>query len=414
MHVISGLDQGGAEAMLVRLLRALDPDVFSQAVVSLTTRGVYGDQIEDHGIPLLTLGMTGFTAAPRGLAVLCRAVREWQPDIVQTWLYHSDLLGLAAARIASDASVAWNVRCSSLAPGDVSRSTRLLTKVLARLSAHPDAVLFNSTAGGEAHRALHYRPRRSEVIPNGFDLEERRPDPVKRAEFRREINVGADTFLVGMIARAHRVKDQTTFLSAAARLKGMSTSISFVMVGLNHTWDNQSLVAEIDRYGLRDRIVLLGLRQDVPRIMAGLDCLVSTSTSEGFPNVIGEAMACGVPCVATDAGDSRLIIGNTGTILPIGDVGGVVGGVSELMDLSAEERQTRSAQCRHRIVEHFELSQIAARYADFYRELNDRRLAWRRGLPVDTNVSTEPAMATRFTMRRPLSPPETPRPLDLQ
>src|SRR5207244_11676435 len=122
--------------------------------------------------PLLTVGMTGFTATPRSLVALCRAVREWQPDIVQTWLYHADLLGLAAARIASDASVAWNVRCSGLAPGDVSRSTRLLTKVLAQLSAHPDAVLFNSTAGGEAHRAINYRPRRSEVIPNGFDLEE--------------------------------------------------------------------------------------------------------------------------------------------------------------------------------------------------------------------------------------------------
>jgi glycosyltransferase involved in cell wall biosynthesis/uncharacterized SAM-binding protein YcdF (DUF218 family) len=395
MHVISGLDQGGAEAMLVRLLRALDRELFSQSVVSLRTRGVYGDQIEASGIPLLTLGMTGFTATPRSVAVLCRAIREWQPDIVQTWLYHADLLGLVAARIAGDASVAWNVRCSSLAPGDVARSTRLLTKVLARLSARPDAVLFNSTAGGEAHRAINYRPRRSEVIPNGFDLDERRPDPVKRAEFRHEINVGPDAFLVGMIARAHRVKDQTTFLAAAARLKGMSGSVRFVMVGLNHTWDNPSLVAEIDRYGLRDRIILLGLRQDVPRIMAGLDCLVSTSTSEGFPNVIGEAMACGVPCVATDAGDSRLIIGNTGTILPIGDVAGVVGGVSELMDLSAEERQTRSAQCRHRIVEHFELSHIAARYADFYSELNDRRLAWQRGLPVDAG-RTERVTPTRW------------------
>lgn len=392
MHVISGLDQGGAEAMLMRLLRGLDRDSFSQSVVSLTTRGVYGDQVEAYGIPLLTLGMTGFMTAPRSLVGLRRAIKEWQPDVVQTWLYHSDLLGLMAARLGGDAAVAWNVRCAGLAPGDVSRSTRVLSRLLARLSARPDAVLFNSTAGGEAHRAIGYRPRRSEVIPNGFDLDERRPDSTKRREFRREIGVDDGTFLVGMIARAHRVKDQTTFLAAAARLKGMAGPVKFVLVGLNHTWENKSLVADIDRYGLRDRIILLGLRQDVPRIMAGLDCLVSTSTSEGFPNVIGEAMACGVPCVATDAGDSRLIIGDTGTILPVGDVAGVVGGVSQLMASSADERQILSTRCRRRIVEHFELSHIAGRYAEFYRELNNRRLAWRRGVPIESAAGgPEPA-----------------------
>src|SRR5437016_680082 len=126
MHVISGLDQGGAEAMLMRLLRRLDRDTFSQAVVSLTTPGVYGDQVDAYGIPLLTLGMTGFATAPRSLVALRRAIRDWQPDIVQTWLYHADLLGLTAARLAGDASVAWNVRCAGLARGDVSPSTRLL------------------------------------------------------------------------------------------------------------------------------------------------------------------------------------------------------------------------------------------------------------------------------------------------
>ncbi len=374
MHVISGLNQGGAEAMLVRLLRGLDGSAFSQSVVSLTGRGVYGTAVERCGIPLLTLGMTGFATAPGGVLALRRAIREQQPDIVQTWLYHADLFGLVAARLGGDASVAWNVRCSALEPGDVPRSTRWLTHLLARLSTQPDAVLFNSTAGREAHRQLGYRPRRSEVIPNGFDLDERQPDPIRRADFRAEIGVDGAAFVVGMIARAHRMKDQSTFLAAASRLKGMRRDVRFVMVGLDHDWNNRSLVADIDQYGLRDRIHLLGLRQDVPRIMCGLDCLVSTSTSEGFPNVIGEAMACGVPCVATDAGDSRLIIGDTGWIIAIGDIAGVVGGVSQLTEASPAERQLRAERCRQRIVDNFELGHIAARYAEFYRELNDRRL----------------------------------------
>jgi glycosyltransferase involved in cell wall biosynthesis/uncharacterized SAM-binding protein YcdF (DUF218 family) len=391
MHVISGLDQGGAEAMLVRLLRGLDRRAFSQSVVSLTTHGVYGDQIEAMGIPLLTLGLTGFAAMPASLLVLRRAIKQQRPDIVQTWLYHADLLGLMAARMAGDAAVAWNVRCAGLLPGDVPQSTRLLTRLLARLSSSADAVLFNSTAGLEAHRAIGYRPHRSEVIPNGFDLDEWRPDPDRRASLRSELGLSPDAFLVGMIARAHRMKDQSTFLAAAARLKGMRRTIRFVLVGSNHAWKNESLVAEIDQHGLRDRIFLLGPRHDVPRIMAGLDCLVSTSTSEGFPNVIGEAMACGVPCVATDAGDSRLIVGDTGTIVSIGDVAGVVADVSRLMASSVEEQQTRSKRCRCRILEHFELRQVAGRYAEFYSELNERRLVRRGGLAIEREPAGEHA-----------------------
>jgi glycosyltransferase involved in cell wall biosynthesis len=379
MHVISGLDQGGAEAMLVRLVRGLDPASFSQSVVSLTTRGVYGDQLESWGIPLHTLSMTGFASMPGSLAKLYRVMKSQQPEIVQTWLYHADLLGLMAARMVGDASVAWNVRCAGLGPGDVPRSTRYLTRLLVKLSSRPDAILFNSTAGRHAHLAIGYRPRRSVVIPNGFDLKERRPDQGKRAEFRAEVGGEEGTFLVGMVARSHRMKDHPTFLAAAARLKQQNAAVKFVLVGLNESWENKPLVADIDRLGLRDRMILLGVRNDIPRVMAGLDCLVSTSTSEGFPNVIGEAMACGVPCIATDAGDSRIIVGDTGKIIAIGDAAGVVNGVTQLMAATAEERAATSERCRARIVEHFELGHVASLYADFYRGLDDSR---KRSQPV--------------------------------
>lgn len=402
MHVINDLDVGGAEAMLLRLLRGLGRESFSQSVVSLTTRGVYGDRVEACGVPLLTLGMTGFRATPGSLASLCYAIKGEQPSIIQTWLYHADLLGLMAARLAGDAVVAWNVRCSRLERGDASPSTHLLIKLLARLSSWPDAVLFNSTAGQKDHLAIGYRPRRSEVIPNGFDLEERRPDALKRADFRSEIGVDEGTFLVGMIARSHRMKDRSTFLAAAARLQEMPGAVRFVLVGLNHDWNNQSLVAEIDQHGLRDRIHLLGLRQDVPRITAGLDCLVSTSRSgEGCPNVIGEAMACGVPCLATDTGDSRLIIGDTGTILPVGDVAGVVAGVAQLMAATPEERRARSERCRRRITEHFDLGYVSARYAEFYQELVDGRAA--------RPLITKPVLERRVAERRAVAREESKR-----
>jgi glycosyltransferase involved in cell wall biosynthesis len=372
-HVITGLDQGGAEAALARVVLGLEGKGFRQSVISLTTRGVYGGLIEQAQIPLQTLGMTGVAAMIGGLPRLVRALNGLQPDIVQTWLYHADLLGLLAARFDGSAAVAWNVRCAALEPGDVSRSTSWLLRLLALLSAWPDAILFNSAAGLEAHGVIAYRPRRSLVIPNGFDIDEWRPDSKRRATFRTEIGAADDTFVIGMVARYHRMKDHRCFLAAAAKILSVRTDARFVLSGTDIDWSNDELVADIDRLGLRGDVALLGSRGDISTVMAGLDCLVLTSTSEGFPNVIGEAMAAGVPCVATDAGDAQLIMGDTGTVVDIGDYAAVAKGVLKLMAASGEQREALSARCRARIAEHFEIRGVVDRYAEFYRGINEER-----------------------------------------
>ncbi|MFA7347111.1 MAG: glycosyltransferase [Desulfurivibrionaceae bacterium] len=373
LHVISGLEQGGAEAILLRLLQNLDRREFSQAVVSLTTEGTHGHAVKESGIPLLSLGMMGFSSIPGGLFKLISAVRKERPHIVQTWLFHADLMGLLAGRMVRDVRVAWNVRCAALAPGDVPWSTMALIKVLSKLSRYPEAVVFNSVVGKEAHKALGYRPRFSPVIPNGFDLEEWQPNATRRAEFRAEIGVVEDDFLVGMAARYHPMKRHSVFLAAAKKLAMRVPNVRFVLVGFGTTWENSALAAEIDRYGLRGRFTLLGARTDMVRIMAGLDCMVSTSSSEGFPNVIGEAMACGIPCVVTDAGDSCLIVGETGKVVAVDDADGVVDGVFEIMTADLAARMVMAKRCRMRIAENFALDRMVARYANFYRELNGHR-----------------------------------------
>lgn len=372
-HVITGLDQGGAEAVLVRILGGLENMGLRQSVISLTQPGVYGDMIEEAGIPLRTLGMTGIEGMTRGLPRLYRALSSMRPDLVQTWLYHADLLGLLAARLGGNAAVVWNIRCAALDPGDVPYSTWWLVRLLAMLSPWPDAILFNSVAGLEAHRAIGYRPRLSRVIPNGFDMDEWRPDSQKRAQIRAELGIADDIFVIGMVARYHRMKDHPCFLSAAAKISSSRADARFILVGTDVAWSNDALVAEIDRLGLRDRVFLLGSRGDIQTVMASLDCLVLTSTSEGFPNVIGEAMAAGVPCVATNAGDAQTIIGDTGTIVAVGDYAAVAEGVLNLMVTSREERVSLSARCRARVAENFEINGIVSRYAAFYQELHEEQ-----------------------------------------
>lgn len=355
------------------MLRGLEREGFRQSVISLTHRGIYGELIEATGTPLRTLGMTGITAMACGLPKLYRALGSLKPDIVQTWLYHADLLGLLAARLGGKAAVVWNIRCAVLEPGDVPYSTRWLVQLLALLSGWPDAILFNSAAGLEAHRAIAYRPRRSKVISNGFDIDEWRPDSNRREKFRTEIGVAEDVFVVGMVARYHRMKDHHCFLSAAAKICSSCTDARFVLAGTDIAWNNDALVADIDRLGLRDRVVLLGARDDIQTVMAGLDCLVLTSTSEGFPNVIGEAMAAGVPCVATDVGDAQVIMGDTGTIAAVGDFAAVAEGVLKLMAAGREERSALSVRCRARIAENFLIDGVVACYAEFYRGINEER-----------------------------------------
>lgn len=372
-HVITGLDQGGAEAALARVVIGLAGKGFKQSVISLTDRGIHGGLIEQAGIPLQTLGMRGILAMVRGLPRLVQALDGLRPDIVQTWLYHADLLGLLAARRSGTAAVVWNIRCAALEPGDVSRSTGLLVKLLTLLSGWPDAILFNSATGLEAHGAIGYRPRRSLVIPNGFDIDEWRPDANRREIFRSEIGAASDVFVIGMVARYHRMKDHRCFLAAAAKIRSSRADARFMLAGTNIDWSNDELAADIDRLGLRDRVVLLGSRGDIQTVMAGLDCLVLTSTSEGFPNVIGEAMAAGVPCVATDAGDAQLIIGDTGTVVAVGDSAAVADGVLKLMATSREARDALSARCRARIAENFEIHGVVGRYAEFYWGLNEER-----------------------------------------
>jgi len=379
IHVINGLSQGGAEGMLERLMLGLDRCVFDQGVVSLTDRGLFGNTIEAAGIPLTCLEMRGFLSIPRTLFRLRRVIASHRPDIVQTWLYHADLLGLLAARWAGDAAVSWNIRCAHLPPRDAALSTRWLLLLLTRLSALPEVVLFNSTSGQRSHRSIGYRTRAEATIPNGFNLRTWRPDVIRRERFRAEVSVSDGTFLVGMVARYHPIKDHRCFLAAAARILSCRTDIRFALAGPEINWSNTALVTDIERFGLRDNVILLGARSDMSCVMAGLDCLVLTSISEGFPNVIGEAMASGVPCVSTDVGDARLIIADTGTVVAVGAVEGIADGVLKLMTNTPEERVKLAARCRARIAENFGLDYVVARYADLYKKLYEQRQFYTSG-----------------------------------
>jgi glycosyltransferase involved in cell wall biosynthesis len=368
-HLITGLERGGAEHMLAQLVARMDRDRFRSVVISLTDAGPMAAVIAESGIPVHALnvrrGMSVLGAVPR----LRRTLREFRPDILQTWLYHADMLGLAAHQLGFAPHLLWNVRCTDSLGANAPR------RLLAWCSGRPDAVVVNSLAGQQFHAGLGYHPRRWMMLPNGFDTDALRPDPERRHRFRAEFGWDDAVVAVALPARYHPQKDHATFVAAAAKLAARLPSARFVLLGSGCDAANSALAGLIDQNGLGERVMLLGERHDLHALYPAFDIVtLSSAYGEGFPMVLGEAMSCGVPCVATDVGDAAEIIGETGAIAPPRDATALTAAWERIAMLTGEERTALETGARARIVAHFGLAGIVARYEALYEDIvADRR-----------------------------------------
>ncbi len=364
LFVITGLGLGGAERMLLKLVSGLS-DRFRPVVVSLEdTVGNIAGEFTRLGIPVHCLKMRGVASVPGGLVALTRLIREIRPDVVNTWLYHADLIGGLCARLAGCRAVSWNIRNGTLSPATSARTTRAVLWLNARLSSLiPAEILCCSEDARRIHVALGYDAGRIEVIPNGFDLAQFRPDPEAAAELRQALDIPPDAPLIGKIARFDPQKDHLTFVEAAALLHRSRPDTRFLLAGEDCDAGNAELNRWIAGHGLGAAFRLVGTRKDVARLTAALDIATSTSIyGEAFPNVLGEAMACAVPCVATDIGDAALIIGDTGRVVPSRRPDAVAAAWLDLLSLPADRRRALGAAARERISAHFEIGAIRRRY----------------------------------------------------
>jgi glycosyltransferase involved in cell wall biosynthesis len=375
-HVITGLNTGGAETMLYKLLAASQAGGaggagrFEAEVISLTDCGAVAEKIEALGVPVRALGMMRGLPNPAGLARLARWLRRRRPSLIQTWLYHADLIGGVIGKSLVGVPVVWNVRSGDLTKVLDNRMTLLTLRACAALSRRvPDAIVSCSESATAAHVEIGYDAGKITTIPNGFDLAAFHPDAGARASVRRELGLGPDAPLVGLVARFDDLKDHRTFIRAAARLRAAVPAAHFLLCGPGVEWANEQLAEWIRVAGVAESFHLLGRRDDVPRLNAALDVAALTSRSEGFPNVLGEAMACGVPCVSTDAGEARLIVGDTGLIVPVGDDEGLAAGWRKMLTLDAAARREVGEAARRRILERYSLPAVAAKYEALYEGL---------------------------------------------
>jgi glycosyltransferase involved in cell wall biosynthesis len=369
LHVISGLELGGAEAVLYRLVTATTSQD-EHVVISLTGEGVYGPRLREAGVAVHTLELPRGRLTLRGLCRLWRLIRTARPDVVQTWMYHADLIGGAVGRLAGVRAVYWSIRNSTLSRTATSRSTRLTARACALVSGWlPEAITCCSEVSATVHQALGYQRSKFAIVPNGYDLTHFSPKQDARERLRSEWGVAPEMALLGMAARWAPQKDHANLFSALALLAQRGRDFRCVLAGSGMEATNHELVRLISESGVGDRVLLIGPQDDMPAIMSALDLhVLSSSYGEAFPNVIAEAMACGTPCAVTDVGDSAMMVEGAGWVAPPNDAAALAGRIEQALEvIQTPAREELSRNCRERVGQRFGIERMAAAYKELWR-----------------------------------------------
>jgi glycosyltransferase involved in cell wall biosynthesis len=370
VFIITGLAANGAETMLLKLLERIDRNRFIPQVVSLTTLGEIGPRIKSLGISVEALGISNpFTFLPKFIH-LVKHIKKISPDVVHTWMYHADLIGGVAARLAGNSAVAWGIVHSNLNPTVNKRGTLAVVRACALLSKWlPLRIISCSTIAQKIHTEYGYVNDKFVVLPLGFDLSLFRPDGDARISVRLEFGLSPNTPVIGLVGRFDPQKNHLGFIRACSIIHKVRTDVHFLLVGSGVDEDNMSLKSAIKDNGLTKVVHLAGMRRDMPKIMAAIDFLASSSVGEGFPNVLGEAMACGIPCAVTNVGDSAFVVGETGFVVESGDMQGLAKSLLNFLDMEQNELSRRKEMARIRIENNFELGSVVRRYEIFYETL---------------------------------------------
>lgn len=353
VHLIPNLTHGGAEISLTKLI--LNTSCYDHHVITLLELGPLADLLRDHHIPVTALNLNNNKI--KGLWRLKTLLQQLNPDILQSWLYRSDLIGLVFGKWCGIQKIFWNIRCSDALA--LSRSHFL--KIAAFCSRFPNGIVVNSLSGKTFHEQVGYQPLKWHLIPNAFDIERFKPCSIKREITRKRLGIKDDHFLIGLVARFDVLKDHRTFLQSAQLVRFKIPYAKFICVGKGI---NQSSFTYLIPEGLKDHLYLLDDQRDLSFFYPALDLKVLTSLSEGFPNVLGEAMSCGIPCIATNVGDCAALIDDTGFVVPAQNPQALAEMILRFINL--ETKQNLSFKARQRIINHFSLEKMINRYRHLY------------------------------------------------
>lgn len=369
-HVITALNLGGAERVLHSLLTGGLATEFESRVISLTDSGHFGPLLRAAGVSVTCLGMRRGRLAPAALFLALRkALRNSPSDLLQGWMYHGNLAAsMGSLATLRRTAVAWNIRHSLEGMQEEDRGTRFGIRAGRLISRTPSAIIYNSDRASRQHEDAGFASSRSHVIPNGFDTQAWHPSASDRLQVRSEIGVGDEACLLGFVGRHHPLKDVPNLLRALRPAMSERSDLHVALVGPNigsDAPDLRPLLSELPA----DRVHVLGRRTDVARLMRGLDLFCLSSCAEGFPNVLGEAMASGVPCITTNVGSAADVVSETGWIVPARDSAALAAAIVNAVSLEPATRRSCGDRARDRISQEYSMDAVVDRYCSLYRVL---------------------------------------------
>jgi glycosyltransferase involved in cell wall biosynthesis len=353
--LIRSLNIGGAERQLVELIKGLDKNTFEITIGLFYDEGTLREELVVlEGVKLIPLFKSGRWDLIRFCTRLIAVLHRLKPHILYSFLPDANLVGLISGRIAHVKRIVWGVRASNM---DVSRYDWLAgisLRLSVFLSRFPDAIIANSFAGLRFHKDIGYNTERMKVVPNGIDTKLFKPDHPSGFRLRDEWGIDEKTVLIGLVGRLDPMKDHTTLLRAVKIFNQEERSVRFVCVGDGKEPYKSEIHALCRRLGLNGSLIWTGERYDMIAVYNSMDIVTSSSSfGEGFSNVIGEAMACGVPCVVTDVGDSAIIVGETGIVVPPKDPEALADGWRSILKRLSDKSYSIKEMARARIVSHY-------------------------------------------------------------
>ena len=374
LHLINSLNVGGAERMLVKLCRS---DAFADdriLIVTFLKKGLFAAELEKAGHQVICLGVSKNPLTLYRLIYLFFILRKFQPDLIQSWLYHSDLIA-GMLGMFFRVPIFWSIRQSNLSSSHNKFSTRLCIGACAKLSRYlPYRIISNSHQAQKTHTHRGYHKDSIIVIPNGFDIAEFSGQLGEDENIRKQLGISADALLVGMVGRFDSQKNHAGFFHAAERVFEKFPAVHYCLVGSQITSQNRSLQQVIKMVNLpKENVHLLGHRSDISAVMQAFDVLALPSAGESFPNVVGEAMASSTPCVVTDVGDCASIVSDTGWVVAEGDMQEFADAIIAALSLPTEDRKKLGEKARKRISDVYSIENSASQFREHYRECIEKK-----------------------------------------
>lgn len=369
LHIISGLGNGGAEAVLFNLCQSDKQN--DHTVISLLDEGKYGPLLKDLGFKVYALNFSYKKTNIFTFLRLVKLIRRIMPDVVQTWMIHANVIGGVAAKLTGIKKIFWGIHQTSMVNSKTNRISLLFTKINALLSnIIPTKIIYCAEKSREDQEKIGFKKIKGLVVQNGYNVESFSPKKLSGQTLHNELSISSDSILVGYVGRYHPMKDLENLIKSFTLLNQNLKNVNAVLVGSNIDNNNKELVGLLDKYKLNQNIHLIGERKDIPKFMNSIDLFaLCSSYGEAFPNVLNEAMACGTPCVTTDVGDAALIVGNTGWVVPPNNANALANAINKAI----EEKQSNHASwiqrenaCRHRIMNNFSLEIMTKKYTQIW------------------------------------------------